>query len=497
MPASKPRLTNAEHHRDIMNNTFLFYDIETTGLSKAFDQILQFAAIRTDMELRELERHEIKIKLSADVVPTPRATLTHQISIVEMQQGLPEIEAITKIHKLVNTPGTISLGYNTLNFDDEFLRFSFYRNLLPPYTHQYANRCGRADLYPMVIMYYLYKNPIIEWPTVNNKVSFKLEHLNQANHFTMGAAHNAMVDVVATLELAKKLKTDQEMWHYLLGYFNKTTASERMTQLETLCIDKQNYHQGLIIDGSFGAEQYFQSPVMGLGPHNHYKNKTVWLRMDKPELRETTQDTIAKTTWAIGKKVNETGLLLPLTARFNQYLTPERQEIYRDNLAWLTKNFSMLQQISHYHREYKYPKIPHLDTDAALYDIGFFSDQDNYLCQQFHFATLESKAMLLERFNNPILREQAIRILGRHYPEFLPEQYREEFQAHLARINMPDNETVPLDYRGEKHLTPKAALLQIDELRKNNTLSQTQMTLLQDLESYLLLKQTTERQTTG
>jgi exodeoxyribonuclease I len=31
-----------------MAETFLFYDIETTGLSRAFDQILEFAAIRTD-----------------------------------------------------------------------------------------------------------------------------------------------------------------------------------------------------------------------------------------------------------------------------------------------------------------------------------------------------------------------------------------------------------------------------------------------------------------
>jgi exodeoxyribonuclease-1 len=34
--------------------TFLFYDIETTGLNKSFDQVLQFAAIRTDLKLQEI-----------------------------------------------------------------------------------------------------------------------------------------------------------------------------------------------------------------------------------------------------------------------------------------------------------------------------------------------------------------------------------------------------------------------------------------------------------
>ena len=62
-----------------MQNTYLFYDLETTGLNKCFDQVLQFAAIRTDKELNELEQHEIKIKLNADVIPSPQALLTNNI----------------------------------------------------------------------------------------------------------------------------------------------------------------------------------------------------------------------------------------------------------------------------------------------------------------------------------------------------------------------------------------------------------------------------------
>ena len=42
-----------------MDDTFLFYDIETTGLSRAFDQILEFAAIRTDLDLNEIERFQV------------------------------------------------------------------------------------------------------------------------------------------------------------------------------------------------------------------------------------------------------------------------------------------------------------------------------------------------------------------------------------------------------------------------------------------------------
>ena len=42
--------------------SFVFYDTETTGTNTAFDQIVQFAAVRTDHELRELDRFEIRCR---------------------------------------------------------------------------------------------------------------------------------------------------------------------------------------------------------------------------------------------------------------------------------------------------------------------------------------------------------------------------------------------------------------------------------------------------
>src|SRR3972149_2565554 len=189
--------------RSIMQNSYLFYDIETTGLNKCFDQVLQFAAIRTDLDLNELERYEIFIKLNPDTIPSPTAVLVHQLSLEKIQHGINEYEAMCEIHRLFNTPGTITVGYNTLGFDDEFLRFSFYRNLLTPYTHQFANQCSRMDIFPMTVMFYLFKNGVIQWPNKEGKLSLKLEELIKANQLAHGRAHDAMVDVEATLALAR------------------------------------------------------------------------------------------------------------------------------------------------------------------------------------------------------------------------------------------------------------------------------------------------------
>ena len=173
--------------------SYLFYDIETTGLNPAFDQILQFAAIRTDMTLKETDRIQLNVRLRPDVIPSPGAVLTHGIGATESDSGSCEFEAITQIHRWINTPGTISLGYNSLNFDDVFLRFSFYRNLLPPYTHQYDKGCSRMDLFPMTIVFWLYRPEVIKWPAIGDKVSLTLENINTANDFADGRSHNNQI----------------------------------------------------------------------------------------------------------------------------------------------------------------------------------------------------------------------------------------------------------------------------------------------------------------
>lgn len=50
---------------------YIFYDTETTGVSPYYDQILQFAAIRTDQDFRELDRFEIRCRLQPHIVANP------------------------------------------------------------------------------------------------------------------------------------------------------------------------------------------------------------------------------------------------------------------------------------------------------------------------------------------------------------------------------------------------------------------------------------------
>ena len=53
---------------------FVFYDLETTGISPAYDQPMQFAAIRTDLNLNEIERVEFRCRLAPHILPGSSST---------------------------------------------------------------------------------------------------------------------------------------------------------------------------------------------------------------------------------------------------------------------------------------------------------------------------------------------------------------------------------------------------------------------------------------
>ncbi len=456
-------------------NTYLFYDLETTGLNKAFDQILQFAAIRTDIRFNEIERYEFYVKLRPDIIPSPQATITHRISIAKSMQGICEFEAVQKIHKLINQPNTISIGYNNLNFDDEFLRFCFYRNLLSPYTHQYKNSCRRMDLLPIVTMYFLYKNDVFKWADSDGNISLQLDHLNKLNHFTGGQAHNAMVDVEATAELARRLfLKDSKMWEYLDGYFNKDNDAMRIIEMpiEFHSIACSN-RIGLMVSHQFGLENKYQIPVLLIGNSIAYKKQTLWLRLD--------QESLPEKAWIIRKKYGEPNMVLPPHQRYWKHISKDREAIVEKNIKWLQTNTRLFNQIIQYHREFRYPEIENLDSDAALYKNGFLSKSEENLCESFHATTsIKKRIELVSQFEHLEMRQLASRILCRNYyaDHKLPAMLTNDFtEANVLQ-----------DYTGKSHLTISQAIDDIDNIKQNLELDAEQISLLEELVNLLVQK---------
>lgn len=470
-----------------MAKTFLFYDLETTGINKCFDQIIQFAAIRTDEALNELERYNFLIKLSPDTTPTPEASITHHISIEKANTGIFEYDAIKIIYNLFNTPETISLGYNTLTFDDEFLRFSFFKNLFSAYDHQYKNNCARMDLYPIVTWYYLFANDVLNWVVdTKGKVSLKLENINALNMlYVQGRAHDALTDVLVTLELARKLQSYQpEMWQYLVQRFNKLEDQKILSQLDFgLNVNGEKYQQALMISGQFGYDNRFMLPVLNLGKHRHYKNQWCFLRLDYINLEQVNLENLPKHFLTLNKKWGDLPLLLPAKKKFLAHLSGKRFSVIEKNKLFLQQNSELFAEIKEFTLNFKYPQVENIDVDASLYFSSFMNGVEKSLCATFHKETIDYKVKLMNEMNSSYY-ERALRVIGRMTPEKLTTEMQKEFQVYLNRIASFNLENMPIDFKGVRKISIPEVYERIQKLRELE-LNDEKLYLLDELEAYL------------
>ena len=112
--------------------TLIFYDTETTGISTEFDQILRFAAIKTDDDLREMDRCEVHCRLSPHIIPSPEALMVNGITPAMLRDpALPtHYDATRQIRGILTEwSPALFMGFNSIRFDEELLRNEKPRSL--------------------------------------------------------------------------------------------------------------------------------------------------------------------------------------------------------------------------------------------------------------------------------------------------------------------------------------------------------------------------------
>ncbi|WP_420588081.1 exonuclease domain-containing protein [Marivita sp.] len=100
---------------------FVFYDLETTGISPEFDQPLQFAAIWTDENFVEKDRVNIRCRLAPHILPSPQALVVTRVTPDQLTD--PSLPSLFEFSQQVaefteRWAPAIWVGYNTMKFDE-------------------------------------------------------------------------------------------------------------------------------------------------------------------------------------------------------------------------------------------------------------------------------------------------------------------------------------------------------------------------------------------
>lgn len=430
-------------------HSFLFHDYETFGINPALDWPAQFAAIRTDLELNEIEQPiNIFCKQPLDHLPHPMACLVTGLTPQEVnEKGMVEPEFAKQIHQAMMQAGTCALGYNSLRFDDEVTRHIFYRNFYDPYAREWQNQNSRWDLIDMVRLIAALRPDGIEWPrNEDGNISFKLEALTRENGITHQSAHDAISDVRATIALARLIK--QKKTRVFNYYFNN-----RSKQAVSAILNLINKPMLVHVSGMYGAKRQNLSVIVPLMQHPSKSNEVVVydLTVDPSPLLQLPANEVQRLVFTASQQLAEGEQRIPLrTIHINKcpaimpigVLLAENQERLGINLSLcqqhrdaLLANPMLPQKITEVFSSTTYTEAT--DPDQMLYS-GFFGTEDKRQMSRIIHATPDQLLQLGVAFKDKRLDEMLFRYRGRHYFETMDSEEQKQWLHHCRERLLDD-----------------------------------------------------------
>lgn len=434
--------------------SFFFYDLETSGIRPRSARIMQFAGQRTNLDLEPIgDPVNLLIKLTPDVLPEPDAILLTGITPQQtLQDGLTEAEFLQEFYGQVVQPGTIFVGFNSIRFDDEFMRFLHYRNFYDPYEWQWQNGCSRWDLLDLVRMTRALRPDGIEWPfTPDGKPANRLEMLTKANGLSHEAAHDALSDVMATIAVAKLIKDKQpDLFKYLLDGRSKQAVAKLVGAGQPF----------IYTSGRYPSATGHTTAVVKLADHAQKDQALVYdLRHDPTPFLKMTPQQLAD-AWRYKKDRSPEDVPLPVkTIKFNRCpaVAPlgvlkgaeQRLQLDTDTIA---KNLTLLKAGQKTFAANVLAAIEILDTerprvsgdvDEQLYD-GFISDADKLASRALRAAPAKDLPQFTEKLQDKRLQKLLPRYQARNYPASLSGEQREAWEAYLKEKLLTGGPASPL-----------------------------------------------------
>ena len=404
---------------------------------------MQFAGQRTDMEMRPIgEPHNFLIRMTDDIVPDPDAVMVTGITPQKtIAEGIAEAEFLQIFSEQISKPDTIFVGFNTVRFDDEFMRFLHYRNFYDPYEWQWKDGRGRWDLLDVVRMMRALRPEGIKWPFASDgKPTNRLELLTKLNGIEHGEAHDALSDVRATIGLAKLIHSLQpKLFEFLLGMRDKKLVASLVKKGEPF----------LYTSGKYSGEWEKTTAVATLAEHPDRGVLVFDLRFDPSEYADLTP---AKLAEAWKRRWDEPGLRLPVkTLQFNRcpavaplaVLDKASQKRLRLSEKLVRENFAKLREVDlatpvlaalellEKQRQAKF-FADESDVDSRLYD-NFISDKDRERLPMLRQAKPEELSGFQQQFQDDRLQALVPLYKARNFPRSLTDEERQAWEKFRER----------------------------------------------------------------
>jgi exodeoxyribonuclease I len=451
--------------------TFAFYDLETTGISPAFDQPLQFAAILTDGEFREIERVNLRCRIAQHIIPSPWALAVTGVRPAQLvDPELPTLFEFTQeIGALIERwSPAIWTGFNSIRFDEEMLRQAFYQNLQPDVFATQFNGNTRFDILTALYAVWYRQPDLFEWPVdPDGRVRFKLDRIAPLNGFGAHNAHDALGDVEATIHIARQIaQRGPELWAELLANRDKGHVQASLATFQPMALVER-----------FGGGMPRATIGCLCGTSTSNANQAAFFDLDAADPADLLVADDAEVFAAVDATpklirsvtVNKSPALLSVP-------TPSAEQLRR---AEVIANAPELRARVGQALAARFPEdhdAPTPPVEKQIYG-GFYSHADKALLVEFQRAEWPRRQEITATITDTRLRQLGRRLVAFHAPELLSMEERAQYRAWLeGRWSAPDVAETEWTSRDRAH----AAL---DQMRVDGEIDPG---LMAEIEAYLL-----------
>ena len=429
--------------------SFFFYDLETSGLKPKEDRIMQFAGQRTDMDLNPVgEPVNLLVKMTDDALPSPGAINVTKITPQDtLRDGISEVEFCRYCMEEIFTLGTVAVGYNTIRFDDEFMRAVLWRNFYDPYEWEWKDERSRWDILDVVRLTRALRPEGIEWPfREDGAPTNRLELITKLNGVSHEHAHDALSDVYATIAVARLIREKQpELFGYLLKMRNKNEI-KKLVNLD----DKKPF---VYVSGRYKNEYNKTTVVFPFAPGRNGNVLVYDLRFSLEGLGElwagdAAGGTPARATARVGEAAaaGPAQHIFPIVKELCYNKCPAvapigvlekndgwkklglSRELVEKNTQELLEHPEFAEKIrTDFEARSEFPKP--LEPEEALYD-GFLNDRDRIKVAAVRNAEPDRLADFHPEFDDERLPELLLHYKGRNFPETLSDTEMEKYETY-------------------------------------------------------------------
>ena len=431
--------------------TFFFYDLETSGINPKRQRIMQFAGQRTDMDLNPIDEPvNIYVKLSDEVLPEPDAVMITGITPQKtLEEGYSEAEFCKIFTNEICLENTTIVGFNSVRFDDEFIRYTLYRNFYDPYEWAWMDKRSRWDMLDVIRLTRALRPDDINWPVDEKGTpTNRLELLTKANNLDHENAHDALNDVLALISVARLIKIKQpKLFDYLYDLRDKRKV-EALVNLE----DPKPF---VYASGRYESEHEKTTVAFPIAPGTKPGSVLVYdLRYDPGVFKNASPQALASVLFADSEQRKDPNFTrLPIKElSYNRcpavaplgVLDSKAEERIHLTTQTVQENLNKLSAIKDFGDrvreayEMREGYEPEADVDAQLYD-GFFDNKDKAKLAAVRAASANELADFHPDFIDERLPKLLLRYKARNFPNTLSEDERmkwEEYRTMRIRSDM-------------------------------------------------------------